>query len=370
MASTPVETPEEAAVLKTVAMLNLLDAPDLPATETMVQLAVGNNQKATEQAIKALRGRGVIYERGAIKGLCLWPHTSVNLDEAFQRAIEATAGKEDGIKLLCDHVRSEHLVPRAYYAQTGTLRYAEVKLIPTNALSDLLANQPQLSGNGAGLESASSASSRQGPATRRQEFLHEQSSKLADGLLITVAEPLGPAVSALTDLVAWDWVKRNTPQLFGDRYAYEEVTRQIGQAEKNLRLRLRGIDNLAVPNAVKLYWFSKTDRISLSPGRALLAFLGKECERLYPKTPRILNELINRRAPSSAAVAARTKLVELMATAPEQPSLGMDDTLRPAEMAIYLSVLKAGGFHVETDAGWVFRLPTSKTDKCKLLPSP
>ena len=93
----------------------------------------------------------MIYERGTINGLCLWPHTSVNLDELFARAVEATCGKDDGIKRLCDHVRCEHLVPRAFYARTGTLRYAEVKLIPVTGLNDLLANQPQIDGVGADL---------------------------------------------------------------------------------------------------------------------------------------------------------------------------------------------------------------------------
>jgi hypothetical protein len=318
MASTAVETPEEEAVLKTVAMLNLLDAPDLPATEQVVQLAVDGDKKAIAQATAALRTRGAIYDRGTVKGLCLWPHTSVNLDEAFSRAIEATAGRQDGIELLCEHVQSEHLVPRAYYAETGTLRYAEVKLVPASALADLLARQPRLDGNGADLNIRVLLPADKAQQRSARKTLCERSPELADGLLITVAEPLGPAVSALTDLGAWKWVKSNTPQLFGDRYAYEEVTRQIGQAEKNLRLRLRGIDNLAVPSAEKLYWFSNTARIGLSSGRPLLAFLGQECARIYSKTPRILNELINRRAPSSAAVAARTKLVELMATAADQ----------------------------------------------------
>ena len=121
LASTPGETPAEQAVLKTVAMLSLLDSPDLPATEEIVSAAVGGARKAVDDAIKTLRDRGVIYERGTVKGLCLWPHTSVNLDELFAKAIEATSSKGDGIKRLCDHVRSEHLVPRAFYARTGTL---------------------------------------------------------------------------------------------------------------------------------------------------------------------------------------------------------------------------------------------------------
>ena len=138
-------------MLKTVAMLSLLDAPDLPATEEIVSASVRGAPKAVEDAIKTLRTRGVIYERGTVKGLCLWPHTSVNLDELFAKAVEATSSKGDGIKRLCDHVRSEHLVPRAFYARTGTLRYAAVKLIPASGLNDLVANQPQLDGEGADL---------------------------------------------------------------------------------------------------------------------------------------------------------------------------------------------------------------------------
>jgi len=47
----------------------------------------------------------------------------------------------------------------------------------------------------------------------------------------------------------------------------------------------------------------------------------------------------------------------------------MDDTKRPPEMALYLSVLQEGGFHLETESGWGFRLPSAKRDACKLLPS-
>ena len=83
----------------------------------------------------------------------------------------------------------------------------------------------------------------------------------------------------------------------------------------------------------------------------------------------MLNELINRRYPSSAAVAARTKLVEAMATAPNKPMLGMDPFKRPPEMALYLSILKKGGIHQETVSGWKFGLPTNADDHCKLLPA-
>ncbi|MFZ4767756.1 MAG: hypothetical protein ACOYMN_22645, partial [Roseimicrobium sp.] len=360
LASNPGETPEEQAVLKTVAMLSLLDAPDLPATEEIVAASVGGAPRIVDDAIRTLRARGVIYERGTVKGLCLWPHTSVNLDELFAKAVEATSSKGDGIKRLCDHVRSEHLVPRAFYARTGTLRYAAVKLIPASGLNDLLADQPLLEGEGADLNLRIVLPADRAQQRLAREVLRERKASLAKGLFVALVEPPDQAATALTDLVAWEWVMRNTPQLSGDRYAREEVSRQINQAKRNLRIRLGGLDNLAIPTGKSIEWFynGTTSPKELATGRELLTFLGKRCQRIYSEAPKVLNELINRRSPSSAAVGARTKLAEAMATASDKPHLGMDETKRPAEMALYLSILKQGGFHVETESGWMFRVPT------------
>jgi hypothetical protein len=131
------------------------------------------------------------------------------------------------------------------------------------------------------------------------------------------------------------------------------------------------LDNLAIPTGKRIEWFynGTSSPKELAAGRELLTFLGKKCQRIYSEAPKVLNELINRRSPSSAAVGARTKLAEAMAAASEKPQLGMDDTKRPAEMALYLSILKEGGFHVETESGWMFRVPTPGEDRCNLLPS-
>ena len=372
LASTPVHTTAEEEVLKTVAMLSLLDAPDLPATEEILLQAVSGDRKSTTAAIKALRDQGTLYERGSVKGFCLWPHTSVNLEEAFSEALEATRGHKDNVSLLCDSVQSAPLVPRKYYAETGTLRYAEVQLIPVSILQELLSNQPELDGRGPDLNLQVVLPTNE---THRQsvvKLLRERTGQLTDGLIIAVGEPPDKSIIALKDLVAWEWVRENTPQLSGDRYAREEVTRQISQAKRNLRAKLGGLDNLAVPNATYLRCFSNSiaKGKNLKPGRQLLAFLGDECQRIYTHTPKILNELINRRAPSSAAVGARTKLVEAMVTSPDQPYLGMDTTKRPPEMALYLSILQAGGFHIETNAsGWGFHIPPPEKDSRKLLPA-
>jgi hypothetical protein len=371
LSSTPLSSIEEESVMKSVALLTLLDAPDIPATEAFLHLALdtGSNQRAISKAIHELKHRGVLYERGTARGLCLWPHTSVNLDEAFQRGATATRTSGDNIELFCRQLPPEQIVPRGHYFRSGTLRYGEVQFAPATTLAQILASQPVLNGKGADLNLRVLLPASQLQFRETEGYLREHQGNLSDGLFIAIAQPPTSSTAALADLTTWKWVKANTPALAGDRHAREEVARQIALAERCFRERLGGLDNLELPIAAAMTWFSAAGEIKLKPGRQLLQFLGEQCDHIYHQAPRVLNELINRRFPSSAAVAARTKLAEAMATAPNKPMLDMDASKRPPEMALYLSILKEGGFHSETESGWGFQLPSLKKDSCKLLPT-
>ncbi len=67
--------------------------------------------------------------------------------------------------------------------------------------------------------------------------------------------------------------------------------------------------------------------------------------RYIPDAPRIQNELVNRRSLSSAAAAARMRLIERMFSNASEPLLGMDPAKKPPEMSMYLSVLQNTGLH-------------------------
>jgi len=371
LSGTPLNSQEEENVFKTVALLTLLDSPDLPASAEFVHLGLddGGNHRAVSKAISEMKSRGLLYERGSTKALCLWPHTSVNLDEAFARGELATRTSGDSIDLLCRQLPPEQIVPRGHYFRSGTLRYGEVQFVPATALAYLIDNQPVLNGKGADVYLRVILPSGQSQLRDAAKLLRQRQRDLAEGLFIAIAQPPTNSLAALSDLVTWQWVQANTPALAGDRHAREEVTRQVARAERYFRERLAGLDNLELPVGEAMIWFSAGTEVQLKPGRELLQFLSEQCDRIYSEAPHVLNELINRRYPSSAAVAARTKLAEAMATAPDKPRLDMDDSRRPPEMALYLSVLKKGGFHSENSGSWSFALPTPQKDACKLLPA-
>lgn len=362
---------EEENVFKAVALLTLLDSPDLPATSEFVHLALDDrgNHSAVSKAIAEMKKRGLLYERGSSKTLCLWPHTSVNLDEAFERGEIATRNSGDSIDLLCKQLPPDQIVPRGHYFRSGTLRFGDVQFVAARGLAHLLDNQPVLNGKGADIHLRVILPASQSQFREADKILRERQRELAEGLFIAIAQPPTHSLAALSDLITWQWVKANIPALAGDRHAREEVARQVARAERHFRERLAGLDNLELPIAEPMTWFSAQNEARLKPGRELLHFLSEQCNQIYKKAPRVLNELINRRSPSSAAVAARTKLVEAMAAAPDKPQLAMDDLKRPPEMALYLSILKKGGFHSESGGSWSFSYPSPGKDVCKLLPA-
>jgi hypothetical protein len=369
--STVLGSIEEESVFKSVALLTLLDAPDIPATEEFLHLALdnGSNQRVISKAIQDMKVRGVLYERGTARGLRLWAHTSVNLDEALEQGVAATRTGGGSIELLCKQLLPDQIVPRGHYLRSGTLRYGEVQFLPATALAEILKAQPVLNGRGADLNLRVLLPASQLQFRDAERHLREHHKELSEGLFIAIAQPPTNSIAALSDLIAWKWVQANTPALAADRYAREEVARQVAQADRYFRERLGGLDNLELPIAGAMPWFSNVGETKLKPGHELLQFLSKQCDRIYSQAPRVLNELINRRFPSSAAVAARTKLVEAMATAPDKPMLGMDQSKRPPEMALYLSILKEGGVHLQTQNGWVFQIPSAKNDSCRLVPA-
>jgi len=219
-------------------------------------------------------------------------HTSVNLDEAFERGVAATRTERESVELLlqADAARTDcsswSLLPfRNFALRRGSVRCG-------SALTQLLAKQPELTGKGPDLNLRVIIPASLLQARDAERDLKEQREGLKEGLFIAVAPPPTTSGPALTDLLAWKWVLANTPELANDRYAREEVIRQAMRAERTFRDRLAGLDNLELPIAAPMTWFSAAGEHLLKPGRTLLAFLGEQCDRIYNRPLESLTNLL------------------------------------------------------------------------------
>jgi hypothetical protein len=365
------EDPLQLKVLKTVGILNLLNDGDLIATEESVVGALagadhGRQNQIRAALVKLRKVKRVIYDRGRARGLCLWPHTSVDLEKACEDARRALGTQGRVANLIKDYLEMRPIVARRHYIETGNLRHYEVRYYPVMELSGLL-TQNSTDTDGVIIVPLCEDEAERNAAL---EFAKLSEFNKRPHWLVAVPQPLGNLSGMVQEFQRWDWVSANTPELNADKFAREEVARQKDWARTQLDRRIQAVTGIKqFSETMSLAWFHQTHPLRIRDGRHLLAELSRIFDETYTLAPRVHNELLNRRNLSSAAAAARMRLIERMFTHASAPFLGMDSSKKPPEMSMYLSVLKHTGLHHEHDGGWRIVEPHPRADRCHVLPA-
>ena len=354
----------EIRVLKAVALLNVLDAEHLTATDAALSAALLDQESSGDicRTVTALKQRSLLFDRGAAGGYCLWPNTSVNLEAAFALARRALGPADRIAEQLAPYLDESPVVARRHYITTGTLRHFELRNAEPAALDEAVSRPLEADGlmvvalcqTQQERELALSAAA--GPAFSSR-----------DDVILAIPAPLQSIAGQLQDARCWQWVAENVQELGHDTYAAAEVSRQVAISRRALARRLAVLLGMRVANH-DVQWWRSGNRLEMPRRGGLSALLSGICDNLYPQAPRILNELLNRQVLSSAAAAARQRLIERIFSTADQPCLGIPDDKSPPEKSMYLSVLSAGNVH-RFEGGLVLALPPEDDDPLRLRPA-
>ncbi|MDB6057678.1 MAG: hypothetical protein JWO95_1522 [Verrucomicrobiales bacterium] len=369
--SFPTENETEIAVLKTVGLLNLINAPGLLPTEEAIVLALAAGGHDGEQKIRASlrhlnKDRHVLYARGKSGGYCLWSHTSVNLDAAYEEAARAIGSQKKVANQIHEHLDARPVVARRHYIKTGNLRHFEVNYCGLTDLQSLI-EKPLSSSDGRIIIPLCETPDEVRTAT---DFARSLTDRL--DIIIGITDPLASLSGLLQELERWNWVERNIPELKDDRYAAEEVARQLALARHTLEKRIEhyaGLRQASRSGSMSIRWYSEGRREKVESGPDFLLLLSKICDKLYDQSPIIHNELVNRRSLSSAAASGRMRLIRGMFASGDKALLGMDAAKKPPEMSMYLSVLLESKLHRQKSGAWILQEPSEENDPCKLQPA-
>jgi len=361
----------ELKILKTVGILNLLDANHLPASEEAILMAISgdtaSNASHVRSALKRLqKEKKVLYHRGTAGGYCLWPYTSINLERVYEDASKVLSNVPRISSVIREYLETRPIVARRHYIETGNLRHFEVCHAQISELNEALLSRVS-SSDGLILVPLC-----ENEAERRQALHFVNSGIFRDkpSILFALPKPLGNLAGLVQEAHRWQWISENTLELNVDTYASEEVSRQIAESRKILEKRIQSFIGLKqFTEKTELQWFHKGKPVNVSNSRCLLSLLSDVCNDVYCEAPKISNELVNRRSISSAAAAARMRLIERIFQHSTAPLLGMDALKKPPEMSIYLSLFKTAGLHKETDQGFAITEPDEKSDICHVRPS-
>lgn len=365
------DEPLHIEILKTVGLLNLLNDDFLATDETVVCAVAGDDhgkQRLVKTALEKLqRVKRVVYDRGRSRGLCLWPHLSVDLEKAYDDARRAVQTPQRVALLIKEYLETRPIVARRHYIETGNLRHFDVKYCSVTELPGLLSNDTTKADGLILVPLCESVEERDVAV----EFAHLDELKARLNWVVAVPEPLSNLASLVQEVQRWEWVTTNTLELNADKYGREEVSRQLRAAKEQLERRLQSqVGFKQFGERTSLAWFHRGNTLRVKDGRHLLSELSRICDETYLEAPHIHNELVNRRCLSSAAAAARMRLIERMFTDGKSPLLGMNPDKKPPEMSMYLSVLKNTGIHQEHDGSWRIGDPHHQRDeKSRVLPT-
>jgi hypothetical protein len=363
------ENESQLKILKTIGILNLLNDSDLLATEESVVCALAGEaeDKAIRSALSALhKHKRIIYDRGRARGLCWWPHSSVDLEKAYEDACRVIDTPQNVASLIRDSLETRPIVARRHYIETGNLRHADVRYCPVKDLPTVVREAtPDADGLIIVPLCETLAERDDALAIAKQSELESH-----PNWLLAVPQPLNNLAALVQEVQRWEWISVNTLELNADKYAREEVSRQKAAAQSQLEKRIQNFIGWQQGEArTMLEWFRAGKSLKVRNGRHLLETLSNIFDETYHLAPRIQNELANRRNLSSAAAAARMRLIERMFSNPDAPLLGMDPAKKPPEMSMYLSVLKRTALHRANGDAWRIAEPHHRSDVCNVLPA-
>ena len=371
--SFPSRNEDELQVLKTVGLLNLLNSPQCIPTDVALNLAVspmiGDGNRVLHILEHLHKDRKILYLRGRSGGYCLWSHTSVDLDSAYDEAGRALLGSRRVASRIKTFLDARPIVARRHYIQTGNLRCFDVVYCDLPELANVAASATD-GIDGRIVIPLCETAEEISAATRFAKSLSDRPT-----ILIGVSEPLTSLEGLVQEVERWTWVERNTPELKDDKLAAEVVARRLALAIQTLEKQIQhyvGVRLSSRRDEMPVKWYHEGRQLIVKNGCDFLSRISDLCDDVYCKSPKVHNELVNRRSISASASLARTKLIERIFRNSEEELLGMDKDKKPPEMAIYMSLLQGAKIHVKRQGRWRIvapRIDDLDADPCRLGPA-
>ena len=344
--------PLKLAVVKAIALLSWLRDERLPASREALHAAFdAPNLAATLRELET--ARLIVWSR-ARNRYRLWEGGDIDIEAEIARARGALAG-DVTIRAATD----ENLCPlpqlsaRRHGFQTGTIR--PIPIITVRA-RDAATSAEKTDGELAVLLILAENEA------QRDQARAVTAAWTAPNLLFGLALESETLREAAAQIAACAAVAQGAAGLEGDRAARRELGARRAEAQalfssESARLFHPIVGHLppATDGSPDTMWWHGGALVALDSPRHLSAFLSVMADATFWATPVLRNELLNRRALSSAGASARRALLTAMLERPDQERLGF--TGFPPERSMYGCALQATQLHVAGENGWHFQAP-------------
>ncbi|GAA1890337.1 ATP-binding protein [Streptantibioticus ferralitis] len=334
---------EDQDVLKTIGILNLIDVDGLlRATPSMIHFALQDPADAADpERFTALQERldklvedGFVVHRSYSNEYRVWQGTDFDID-AGVKANAIGVKPADVVAYLSKHlgtVLPEAVVAGKHSQQTGMLRYFQTAVSPTG---EKIVGPEVVKDPADGLMVFHLGTTDTLPAIN---------SPLP--ALVGTTENPERVLQAGIDLVALEELLDDDTI---DYVAAREITERIAEISDSIGTLLDRAFNPQSPQSTWRLWHvgAETGNTpdAVIEARSYSNLVSQACERVFPSTPHIRNEMAGRHQLTSNGARARRELLTAMIQRSGHPLCGFDEKGYSAERAMYHGVVEYLGLH-------------------------
>ncbi|RZU47149.1 hypothetical protein EV700_1542 [Fluviicoccus keumensis] len=304
-----------------------------------------------EQGLKELSRMGVALFKRHIGAWSVFEGSDFDIDRAITETLAASPGID--YTYLAQLMGLHPVVAKRHYHETGTMRWMNLSL---NRLDDVeRVGKKYIPAKGEfGLFVLALPGRDVSPEAARRRA-QEYSCRHPWPVLVGIPRNHARIEELSAELVALEAVKERH-ELAGDPVARREVHARLAATKANLEEQLQA----AVTNAE---WFDGSE-FPLEASSHLSPIASNLADDLYPCSPLVWSELVNRDNLSSNSVKARRDLLHRMLDFESTEYLGIEGF--PAERGLYETLLRSTGLHQRDMQGYWRILPPDESNEARL----
>ena len=348
-------------LLKTIAVIDLFkERSGVVAHFDLLRTCFpSTSDKALQRALSKLDTWSVTIFKKFLDARAIFAGSDFDIDGAVRGALdEIDEIDEVDFKELKSVAGLQPILAKRHYHDTGALRWFDVNVVPARGLVEFATRLEPMNGT---IGQFLLAIPTEGESEDYAEDLCRKAARHSDAWDIVVgisrrSWAVGPLARELFALTS---VSDGHPELAGDPVARREVFARLAAFQALLETELHKAFDSA-------RWFRKNhqpERLRLAELNGLASELA---DRRFAKSPRLHNELMGRKKPSSSAIAAQNVLLSRMVLNEGEARLGIKGY--PAEGGLFQSVLEATGIYAQEGGRWRFVSPTKGADPYRLTP--
>lgn len=343
----------ERKIIKAVGILSLLgDTTHLSVNDEVLYCALDVRSKSDEslvkEALKALCRKSVLVFRRYAASYRIWGGSDIDIEEKINETKKTIISSINITEALNKQFPLRPKIAKRHLYKTGTLRFFKIRYIRAEDLESEL--RKEISDCDGQILLALQTDSNKIPIAKFKDALDAAPKEISARTLIGITSHAEYLTDYFSELLSLQWIKKNTPELQGDRIACRELDARLVDIESNV---LRVTEELFFPVDMQASYLTKWIDINQErkriTKREMSVWISLICDRVYHKAPILKNELINRQKTSSTSSSARRILMQNMLEWSDKERIGIEGF--PPEYSMYLSILQTSGLHKKDNEG-------------------